>query len=205
MRCIIIFLFIPQLLFSEISGSINSCGKYSLYSSYELMNTDSSCLNRFSVQPSYEFMRSSHNNNFTGFSIIINYKLSRTVFLGLGAEFSYSPLHIDNGWRLSNLNFFPIYLDFKWYFKEYKKLWPFINISEGISLINYKKEDFYFPGNPYNVSEKGLYVFAGPGCCIRINKRIASTIAVGFKGFHMSFNNLDVNPHGLTFRIGILI
>jgi hypothetical protein len=204
-RFIIIFLFIPNFIFSEVPEIRNLPEYFSSDTGYKLKNRDSTCLNKIFIQPSYEFMRSSHGNNFTGLSIDVSYNFSKTVYLGLGTEFSYSPLHIDNGWRLSNLKFLPFFLDFKLNLIEYKRVCPFINLSGGISFINYKKEDYYNPGMPYNVSEKGLYVFAGTGCYIRINKKINSIIVLGFKGFHMSFNNLDVNPHGLTLRIGLII
>jgi hypothetical protein len=88
---------------------------------------------------------------------------------------------------------------------KYKMFCPFFNLSEGISFINYKIEYYPGAGKLYNVSEKGEYLFAGFGCYIRINKYFSSVISIGFKGFHMSLNNLDVNPHGLTLRIGCIL
>jgi len=203
-RFIIAFLFIPDFLFSEVPEIRSSPEYFSSVKESELKNSDSSCFNKIVFQPSYEFMRSSHGNNFTGVSATVSCRISNKVYLGLGTEFSYSPLHIDNGWRLSDLKFFPFYLDFKMNLKEYKRICPFINLSTGISFVTYKKEDYFKPGNPFRVSEKGLYVFSGTGCYIRITKKITSIIVLGFKGFHMSFNNLDVNPHGLTMRIGLM-
>lgn len=204
-RYIIVLIFISNFLFSEVKGVRNSSGKYSSFTDFNLKSKDTTSINKFILQPSYEFMKSSHGNNFTGASVIVSYRVSKKVYLGLGTEFSYSPLHIDNGWRLSDLKFFPSYLDFKVNLKEYKRFWLFFNISTGISFAKYTKDDYYKPGNPYNVSEKGLYIFAGTGCHIGITKKISSIIVLGFKGFHMSFNNLDVNPHGLTLRIGLII
>jgi hypothetical protein len=203
-RFIIAFLFISNFLFSEVPEIRSSVECFSSVKESKLKIRDSTCFNKIVFQLSYEFMRSSHGNNFTGLSFTVNYSVSRKVYIGLGTEFSYSPLHIDNGWRLSYLKFFPIYLDFKMNLKEYKRVWPFINLSAGISFVTYKKEDYFKPGNPFRVSEKGLYVFSGTGCYIRITQKITSIIVLGFKGFHMSFNNLDVNPHGLTMRIGLM-
>ncbi len=78
-------------------------------------------------------------------------------------------------------------------------------MSEGISFLNYKKQKNYSTIKPYNVSETGLYCFAGFGCYIWINKYFTSLINIGFEGFHMAPDNLIVNPHGLTLRIACVL
>jgi len=156
------------------------------------------------IVPEFHGLHTTHGSNFSGKSIILNYQYSKTFYFGLGAEFSLATFHGDNGWNLHNLKFIPVFLDFKLSVTKNKLLVPFFHTSEGISFNNYKKEADNYNGKSYNVSEKGLYVYAGIGVLFKIRKYLKPIIDIGFKGYHMSFNNLDVNPHGLTFRFGLM-
>jgi hypothetical protein len=197
--------FFPHSLISEDRGINEFTKQLSANSVYKINNNDSLKLNRILVTPGYEILHSTHGDYFTGISVIGSYNVVRSFYLGLGTEFSYSKFHNDNGWLLYNLKFFPIFLDAKLNLKRHKMFCPFLNISEGISFIKYRID--YNPdiGKIVNVSETGQYFFAGVGCHIRINKYFSSTISLGFKGFNMSLNNLDVNPHGWSLRIGCIL
>jgi hypothetical protein len=47
-------------------------------------------------------------------------------------------------------------------------------------------------------------MYGGYGFQFRINRELSTLLEIGFKGFHMSFNALDVNPHGLTAKAGLV-
>jgi hypothetical protein len=41
------------------------------------------------------------------------------------------------------------------------------------------------------------------GCSYKISRFFTPFIEFGLKGFHMSLNNLDINPHGLVLALGL--
>jgi hypothetical protein len=154
--------------------------------------------------PEFQNLHSTHTTNFNGGSLIIDYQYSKTLYFGIGAEFSLAKFHGDNGWNLTNLKFFPLFIDFKLKLTRNSVLVPFFHSSEGISFNSYNKEDANSIGKPYNVAERGFYVYTGFGIIFRLSKYFEPIFDLGFKGYHMSFNNLDVNPHGLTMRLGLI-
>jgi hypothetical protein len=146
---------------------------------------------------------STHGTNFKGAVIVVNYFFSPSLSIGLGAEYSYSGYHDDNGMNLYNLKFLPIFIDTKLNVTKNKKITPFVHLATGISFNSYRKEYINAPGIFYNVSEKGMYLYSGVGVSFKLWKCFSSFIDLGFKGFRMSFNDLDINPHGITLRLGL--
>jgi hypothetical protein len=161
-------------------------------------------LSRKSVNIEYQILHTTHGTEFRGGSLSYNY-IHNLFMIGLGVEFSHSGFHNDNGWKLYNLNFVPVFVDFKLNLIKNNKVVPFLHTSEGISFNSYKKIRDNNVGKFYHVSENGFYVYAGTGISIRLCKYINPIIEVGFKGYHMSFNNLHINPHGFTIRAGITL
>ena len=53
------------------------------------------------------------------------------------------------------------------------------------------------------VDECGLYVFGGAGINYRLSKSASLYTGVGLKGYKMSFNSLNVNPHGVAIMLGL--
>lgn len=148
-------------------------------------------------------LNSTHGTNFNGVDFALRYSVSPIFSIGVGAEYSHSGYHFDNGWNLTNLKFVPVYIDSKLDLTKHTIITPFLHLSSGISFADYTKEYFKKLGQFYPVSEKGLFLYSGTGLSFRISKYFATFIELGFKGYHMSFNALDVNPHGLTFRLGL--
>jgi len=148
-------------------------------------------------------LSSTHGTNFKGADLIVSYPLSPSFFVGLGTEYSYTGYHFDNGWNLTNLKFIPVFIDSKLNLTKNKILTPFVHLSTGISFASYTMEDINALGKFYPVSEKGLYLYSGIGLSLKSSKYFATFIDLGFKGYHMSLNALDVNPHGLTIRLGL--
>ncbi len=158
---------------------------------------------RFFVLAEYKNLHSTHRDNFMGKDIILTYRVTRSLFLGLGAEYTNSKFHDDNGWRLYNIRFIPIFADAKWFLPGSKIFAPFLQLSEGISFNHYNRMDSPYISS-YFVSETGDYLYTGVGCVLKLNDYLKPVIGIGFNGFKMSFDSWDVNPHGFAFRIGLL-
>nr|MBC7612096.1 hypothetical protein [Pseudopedobacter sp.] len=150
----------------------------------------------------YQILRSTHSTKFNGVNLIFAKKLSVNKSLGLGIEYSYAPFHGDNGYHLHKLNFIPIYLDFRYQFNQ-KRLSPFVILDAGYSFVNYRRELIGFPSSRKRIKEGGIYLQGNFGFSYKMNKDIRPILSLGFKGFHNSFNNLDINPHGLILRAGV--
>jgi hypothetical protein len=149
----------------------------------------------------YQFLRSTHATKFKGVNIVISKSLSVNNSIGLGIEHSYTLFHGDNGYHLHHLNFLPVFLDFRHQFNQ-KRLSPFVILDGGYSFVNYQRELIGFPSSRKKIKEGGIYLQGNFGLSYKINKDIQPILSLGFKGFHNSFNNLDINPHGLILRAG---
>lgn len=149
-----------------------------------------------------EMLHSTHGTNFPGLSVAYDKELGEKWEVGAGIEYSHAPAHGDNGWNLYHLHFMPVYIS------EYYKLpaggkWvPYIHLQEGLSFISYYKEYQDNPGPRYHIRESGFYGAAGIGTHYYFCSRSGVFAEIRMKGFHLSSNNLDVNPHGITGKLG---
>ena len=149
-------------------------------------------------------LRSTHGTFFNGISGNICRRISSRILLGAGLEFASCPYHEDNRAELRRLRFLPLVADVKYQFKQTGTFTPFVQLSEGISFIRYNKQDEATGKKPYRISEKGDYAYLGVGTAINLSNHFIPILGIGLKGFHMSTNVLDVNPHGLSFRVGYI-
>lgn len=152
-----------------------------------------------------QMLRSTHGNAFWGGSLAADYRLSKPVSIGLGMEYTYCNYHLDNGWDLYNLNFLPIYLEEKFRLPAEHKFNPYLHLEEGISFNHYDKVDPAISPNRVAVRENGLYGYSGLGLQFLQTKHSSLYVELGIKGFRITTNNLDVNPHGLTLKVGVSI
>jgi len=157
---------------------------------------------KFSVSPAFELMRSTHSNLFYSPSLKVNHLFSNGLEPGIGVEYSSTPIHHDNGYVLYQVRFLPVYGNLKYNFKTSKKIRPYAETSLGISFNQYNRAEDPTPDVKTKVSEQGFYVYTGFGAKYRISQGINTFLAVGFKGYKMSTNDLDINPHGLSFTLG---
>lgn len=162
-------------------------------------------------------MYSTHGSYFSGIGGVLNYLVSPSFSVGLGVEYAHSGFHPDNGWDLTKLNFIPVFVDSKIFLTNNRKVIPFAHLSTGITFKNYQK---VWSDNPspsyanrykvpptgvYHISEEGWYMYSGIGTSFKINEKLSTTIDVGIKAFHMSWNPWQINPRGLTVRLGITL
>ena len=165
---------------------------------------DSTINRKFNFLLEYQHLYTTHHTHFLGGSLIVNYRHSKKLYTGLGAEYSYCRFHYDNYWRLTNLKFLPVFLDFKWILAQDKDITLFYHTSEGISFANYSKNIHHIGGKTYNVFDTGFFLYSGFGLKCKLSDKLSSLIDVGFKAYHLSFNGLDINPHWTTLRIGLV-
>ncbi|MCF3107454.1 hypothetical protein LL912_01550 [Niabella sp. CC-SYL272] len=151
---------------------------------------------------SAEDLYSTHGTHFPGVSISYNRFLGSKWELGAGLAYSGTSFHDDNGWNLYALRFAPVYLS-EYYYIGYFNAWaPYIHLQEGISFARYDKEFQDHPGTRYPIKESGFYGYGGAGTRYTVSRRSGFFIEAGMKAFHLSFNNLDVNPHGFALKLG---
>ena len=158
-----------------------------------------------------------HYTFFNGTSLTLNYPVSNVFSLGLGVEYSHSNFHDDNGWNITKLNFFPVYLDTKANLAKWGKFTPHAQLSTGITFKNYQKvwSDHPSPSyasrykvpptGVYHISEEGWYMYTGIGTSFKISKKVSTYFDLGIKAFHMSWNPWQINPRGLTVKLGITL
>ncbi|MBK0383024.1 hypothetical protein I5M32_08635 [Pedobacter sp. SD-b] len=164
-----------------------------------------SCKNQVTIIAEYQRLRSTHSTVFQGFNLIFTKQINLKNSLGLGLEYSNAPFHGDNGYNLYDLKFLPVFVDFRHNFLTYKILTPFFITDLGYTFIGYDREKEGFPLTKTRIKEGGIYLNGAIGLKCKILKRFYPNVSFGFKGFHNSFNNLDIDPHGLVFRTGIAI
>jgi hypothetical protein len=159
---------------------------------------------RINVILGIQDLKSTHNTYFKGGSLIADYAISRVFSLGLGVEYSYCPFHHDNASDLTNLQYVPVFIDTRLRLPENGRLIPYWRFSTGISFATYTNKELDTQRNPYTVNERGLYMLTAIGCSYKICRFFTPFIEVGLKAFHMSLNNLDVNPHGSVLTLGLV-
>ncbi|TDG35933.1 hypothetical protein EZJ43_11310 [Pedobacter changchengzhani] len=157
---------------------------------------------QFSISPAFELMRSTHSNLFYAPSVKGNFLFKNGFEPGFGIERSSTPIHHDNGYVLYKLRYLPIYGNLKYNFNNTKKFRPYAESSIGYSFIKYDIADDLTPNNKSQVKENGLYIYGGFGLKYTITKKVNSFIGVGFKAYRITTNDLDINPHGLSFQAG---
>ena len=159
----------------------------------------------FSVSPAFELLRSTHTNYFYAPSLKFNYRFANGLEPGLGLEYATTPVHHDNGFILHRLRFIPVYGNLKYNFNTSKKIKPYAETSVGVSFNHYNIAEDATPHLKRKVREPGFYTYAGLGARYSLAEHLDTFLAVGLKGYKMSTNDLDINPHGLSFTLGFSI
>lgn len=156
-----------------------------------------------SINFSVENMYSTHRTNFTGGGLQAEKTISKLLDLGVGASFSYCKFHNDNYWNLYRLSFLPIYVTQTLHIWRHKKLHPYLHFREGATFKWYDKEFENKPGIIEKKRETGFYGYAGAGGTYKVAAKTNLFAELGLQSFHLSGNELEVNPHGVTGRIGV--
>ena len=159
----------------------------------------------YSVITEFQILETTHGTIFRGGDFVAGRSVSPKLFLGVGAELSYSHYHNDNYWDLYNLYFLPVFIDARYNLTKGSRVTPYLELSQGISFVNYKKEIQLHLWNTHHVFETGYSIYGGGGVSVKLSTHVKYILNCGFKSYHMSFNRLDVNPRGSTLRTGFMI
>ncbi len=152
--------------------------------------------------PVFECMRSTHGNFFYSGSFTVSKMVNKRYEAGLGAEAAFTSIHHDNGFVLYKLKFFPLYGNVKYHFYKAGRFDLFTESSLGISFNSYDQASDDAPTIKTRVKEKGVFAYIGGGLRFPISKKINLVTGLGIKGYKMSFNSLDINPHGISAMLG---
>ena len=166
--------------------------------------SDSLPENTHSFSIKYVDMISTHKNRFRGANIMLSEKISNNLNWGVGIEYSYGSSYSDEYFNLHNLSYIPIFFDLTYKIKTTNKLKPFVSVDPGLSFANYNLEMKNELNKKILIRELGFYLYTGVGLKYQIDNRLSTVIDFGFKGYKMSFNNLDMNPHGFVIRAGLV-
>lgn len=168
-------------------------------------NADSSSSKKLNLIVEYQWLRSTHTTTFKGIDVILSKQITDKKLIGLGLEYSKAPFHGDNGYYLYDLKFIPVFIDYRYNLNRNRNLTPYLLADVGYSFVSYDRELINDPQSRAKVKEGGVYLQGAIGLNYKISPFIQTCLSAGFKGFHNSFNNLDINPHGLVLRGGINI
>ena len=155
--------------------------------------------------PLFEGMRSTHGNLFKSGSFCVSKMISKRYEAGLGFETAFTSKHHDNGFVLYKLKFIPVFGNFKYHFNKVNKFDFYAESSLGLSFNRYHRATDDSPNIKTRIKEKGVFAYFGSGVRYPISKKINLVTGVGIKGYKMSFNVLDINPHGISGMLGFNI
>ncbi|KIO77645.1 hypothetical protein TH53_08355 [Pedobacter lusitanus] len=157
----------------------------------------------YNFSPAFEFLRSTHSNFFNGPSLKVSRNFKGRFKPGIGIAYATTEKHHDNGFVLYKMKVLPVYANLTYEIPTKSKFEPFAETSLGISFVKYDRATDEQPLITTRVNETGFYVYGGLGLRYAATKHIAPYVTAGFKGYHMSTNDLEVNPHGVTFSVGV--
>ena len=172
---------------------------------------------RINIALELQELYTTHWTYFTGTGLVLNYNISRVSSFGLGVEYAHSNSHDDNGWQITKLNFIPVFINTKYNLATWGKFTSRAQLSTGVTFKKYRKvwaddaSPSYAsrwevpPAGIFNISEKGWYMYSGIGISYKISNKLSTYIDVGFKAFHMSWNPWEINPHGISMKLGITL
>ena len=153
----------------------------------------------------FENMKSTHGNVFSSGSFVVSKMLNKKFEAGFGIETAFTSKHHDNGFVLYKLRFIPLFGNVKYHFNKAGKFDFFTESAIGLSFNRYHRARDESPNIKTRVREKGVFAYIGGGLRYPISKQINLVTGIGIKGYKMSFNVLDINPHGISGMIGFNI
>lgn len=157
------------------------------------------------VTGNLQVLKTTHSNYVMGGSLAVIHPLGNRFELGPGAEVSYAPYHLDNGWHLRQLYFLPVFVVARFNLIRTQNTTVYLHTDQGISQSRYQKQDILVSAVPYKVLEYGYYTYGGGGIRWRVARHMLIQAETGFKSFHLSGNELAVNPHGPTIQVGLTV
>lgn len=151
-----------------------------------------------------QHVHTTHHGSIFGGSIVAGKFISRSAMVGLGMELSYKDKirTYDINFDIHSFRPIPVFADFRVLLSSGKVI-PYIELAPGVAFIHYLKNEF--SKGEHFVWQTGFYAYAGTGLIYKISNKISASGAIGVKGYHISSNVYEVNPHGLTYRFGVVL
>lgn len=156
----------------------------------------------YNFSPAFEFLRSTHGNFFNGPSLKVTRNFEGGFKPGIGIAYATTSTHFDNGLILYKMKMLPVYANLTYDFKTKSKFEPFVETSLGMTFFKYDQATDAAPHTSFPVKEHGFYLYGGLGLRYAVSKRFAPYVAAGFKSYNVTTNDLDINPHGVSFQAG---
>jgi len=158
----------------------------------------------FTFSAAYQFLRSTHRDFFNGPAVIITRNFGGHFKPGIGISYATDQQHHDNGLVLSNMKLLPVFANLSYDFTSHSKFEPYIEVSAGYTFMKYNQgtDAVPYPNPVDHVTDQGFYAYGGFGLRYAVSKHFAPFVSAGFKGYNNSRNDLDINPHGITFQGG---
>ncbi|HTN36729.1 MAG TPA: hypothetical protein VL053_06615 [Arachidicoccus sp.] len=156
------------------------------------------------IAPTFNYLYSTHSTKFQGFGLNCSTQLNGRLEVGLGTDLIDCPYHHDNGLELYHLKLVPIYglLNYKYWGN---RIWqPYAKVAIGITFMDYKEQNLAIGPELTRKSERGLNAYAGVGTRAHLAKSVEVFLDAGLTGYKMSFRALDINPHGIAAKTGLL-
>ncbi|PZP43681.1 MAG: hypothetical protein DI598_15515 [Pseudopedobacter saltans] len=159
----------------------------------------------FHIGAEYNYLYSTHSTKFRGPSVYLDKELNKHWAIGLGAGYNTCAYHPDNGYDLKDLKLVPIFASLTYTFSHNRLLDPYALFKTGVSIMSYDQKEEN-DNNPYQkIHSTGWYTYLGGGSAINISKSLQAYLNIGLIGYKMSFNDLDINPHGVAGNIGLRV
>lgn len=163
----------------------------------------------FIVAVQFQRLRSTHSQTIYGASIFFGRQIHSSLTAGIGCEVSYvERLYTHN--KSFNIFYFrpiPIYGEVRFISQRNSRFVPYAHLATGMSSITYhlqRYDPIIGSVQHKNVYQYGFFVNVGFGLLFSVTKHIAPSIGVSFKGFHISGNPYEINPHGITLQAGVV-
>jgi hypothetical protein len=176
---------------------------YSILFCLHLKSQSNKNLPKIHLEVKINDLYSTHSDHFWGGGIAVSKNITENKVVGIGLDHIYSNNHNDNGWNLTNLHFTPIYFKYQYSCRITKILKIVLFTDQGISINSYKKYDPSIIPNTKKINESGFYSEIGMMTSKFYFHHSYVYFGIGLKNLKLSTNELDVNPHGISFQANL--
>ncbi|WP_447642644.1 MULTISPECIES: hypothetical protein [Chitinophagaceae] len=159
----------------------------------------------YHIGAEYNYLYSTHSTKFRGPTLLADRDLNKHWAIGFGMGYNTCPYHPDNGYDLKDLKLIPVFASLQYTFNRNQLFDPYALFKTGITFMSYDQKAENANEQYERIHSKGWYTYLGGGSTVNLNHQLQLYINIGLIGYKMSFNDLDINPHGVAGNIGCRI
>lgn len=159
----------------------------------------------FHIGAEYNYLYSTHSTKFRGPTILADKDLNKHWAVGIGIGYNTCPYHPDNDYDLKDLKLVPIFASVQYTFSRNKLFDPYAIFKTGVSVMSYNRKEENAKTPFQKIHDTGWYTYLGGGTYVNVSSKFQLYVNVGLIGYKMSFNDLDINPHGVAGNIGLRV